>query len=257
MEETWRVFTKMGTAGVLLAGFSACALATFDASRRAELLLSDRPAPRGRNCYVAAVPETLPTADRLVDSAALAAALDTALVRDSRENYAIVSLAYDQNGWNERREVIETDLPPADVDSLQAAVFRHLREVAPGEEWGARLRIDLDPERPPRFRVGRQERCEARLLAGADLAVESAWDASRSGAPPDPGGLVRVEMLVDTDGTVAAARIPIAPARTRAERSLLMALQSLRFEPALVDGVPVRSLVLLRVPLPPEPPPRG
>jgi hypothetical protein len=235
-------------ATALLALTAACASARGPAAPRAESLLSDQPPPAGRECTVAMSPETLPPADLLVDSAGLTRdVLELGRTREIREGYALLSLAFDRNGWSSRRALIEHDLPVAVADSLQRLVFAHRREVEPGDPWGARLRVRLGDD--PRLEVGRQEICAPRLRNRSVLADPGGMDVRERQAGGSLWSVAWIRVLIGEHGEVVDARIEQNPAGMRGEGTILARLRVLSFEPALIDGVPVPSWARVPIPL--------
>lgn len=206
--------------------------------------------PLGRECRVAAIPAQLPHAGVLVDAPALQRdLLQLWRARGISAGYAVLSVAYDENGWNARRSLLDHDLPPAVADSVQALVFRHRREVAPGAPWGVRLRVDVAEE--VSYAVGRQELCAARAM---DLDFVEANPAARwSAVSRDPfgstTGTVWVRVLVNERGGVAATRVERSSESLRSLTPLMNRLQMVSFQPALVDGAPVASWVRLALPV--------
>ena len=222
---------------------SACASAGGRQPPTRAALLSESPVPPDRGCTIAALPADLPSADLLVDSAALARDA-AALWRASGAppGHALVALRFDVFGLNVRREVIEHRLPPALADSLQKLVFAHRRTVGKERrEWGVRLRLDLDEQ--PELRVGRSQDCRARLAHGMDprdtrLGAGSGWAPSAGFS--NAGGVARVTVRVSLDprGHVVDARVERA-SRSISEHQVLSYVRSLLFEPATQDGHPV------------------
>ncbi|HEX6039687.1 hypothetical protein, partial [Longimicrobium sp.] len=124
----------------------ACAVVRPDTLHPRESLLSD--APRrvaDRACRVAPEPAALPSADALVDSAALAADVAAAWrAAGQPAGHVLFALRYDRDGLNVRRDVIEHRVSDALADSLQALVFKHRRRADPAQaEWSVRMRMDL------------------------------------------------------------------------------------------------------------------
>jgi len=232
-----------------LLALSGCATPREAAAPRAETLLTERPAPTGRQCMVSAVPAVLPAVDAVVDSAGLHADLASlAERRGISSGYALLSIGYDVNGWNAWRIVIDQTLPAGVADSVQALVFARRREVAPGSPWGARLRIDL--AEGTRLRMGRQELCGARLLDPiGTVSVSGSYSVRERFTTGVPTSSVWVRVLVDERGGVASARPEYGGAGMRSETTLINYVQSLGFEPATVDGIPVASWTRVRVPV--------
>lgn len=229
-----------------IAALGACATASPERSTRGALLLSEAPAPASRDCRIVPLPHPALAADQLVDSAALAHSLRELVGQTPGGHYAIVSLATDVNGWNARREVIEHDLRPEQADSLRTLVFHHLRQHEPGEPWGARLRVEMADE--IRFRVGHQELCPPRLRSPGDVFDErSQFDVRSSdrAAVSTPLNTVWMRVELDAAGVVRDVRLLRAAFTIRNEAPLLNRVRSLTFDPALMDGVPIASVMSL------------
>jgi TonB family protein len=241
---------KLRIASLAILSCTLAACAAREAEPRHLTLLSDTPAPAGRSCTTRPLPEPAPAADLIVDSAGLNASLATLRDRPGTpRGYLIASLLFDENGWNARREIIEHDVGPDLAREVQALVFEHRREVEPGEPWGARLRIDLGD--PIRLRVGGQELCEARVRGSGELtSTHDIFDVRSNPATGARGGIMNtvwVRVGVDPSGRITSAAIERTPVRLLREESLLRYVESLTFEPALVDGLPVEGTV--RVPI--------
>jgi hypothetical protein len=207
-------------------------------------LLSGTPA-RVRGCHLAAIPEELPPAAALVDTAALDAGI--ADLRDDTPvgpGYVLLSLGYAPDGVNVVRTVIEHTLRPGVADSLQKLVFAHRRALPAREtEWGVRLRIDLDG--PPRYRVGRRQLCLPRVRA---LGFDDDGIQNRYGSPGAGHHTVWVRVRLDALGRVTAAQVERGfIGRGPQEILLLNYVRTLSFEPAREDGRPVPSEISVPV----------
>ncbi|MBW3571158.1 MAG: energy transducer TonB [Gemmatimonadetes bacterium] len=233
----------------------ACATFTGTAPGR-EALLSDADAPPGRPCRASADPAQLPAAAALVDSAALtAAARKLWRQAGSPPGYALLSMGYDAEGLNVRREVIEHRLPAELADTLQKLVFAHRRRVEPSpREWGVRLRMDLAEEEPV-LRVGRREVCAAQprdpAVAGYGAFGGASFDvrepSGAAGVLPPGGGTVWVHVVLDAGGNVTDARLERTLSRGTWEQRVLSYVRGISFVPAMEDGLPVPAQ--LRFPL--------
>lgn len=239
---------------VLLA-LPACAGLQPDTLHPRESLLSDASRrPVDRTCRVAVAPAALPSADALVDSAALAAAVADAWRGAGRPaGHVLLALRYDREGLNVRRDVIEHRVGDALASSLQALVFAHRRRAAPADgEWSVRLRVDLGEA--PRMRVGRTEVCAPRLRGGAEggfgvAPAGSGWgDARDAYALPavaemyDPA-TVWVRVALDSRGNVTDARLERGLGRRTYEMRVLNYVRTISFIPAMEDGYPVPGQV--------------
>ena len=220
-------------------GTSACATTGADVDR-ATLLLSSSPAPTGRSCRLLPPPSTAAGVDQFVDSVALRGDLVAARGLPTT-GYVLLSVAFDENGWNVVREVIESDLSYEDATFVQSLVFAHVRTQPPGRALGGRLRIDLRPE--PAFRLGSREFCPPRLRARrGQFGLANAFDV-RSVDPNMPTTMnsVVVTVALDHSGAVSGIRFDRQPIRLRNEAPILSYIRQLEFEPALLDGIPVAS----------------
>lgn len=242
-------FLRILVALACLVGPAGCAHRSGPGEPRQEYLLSERPPERGRQCRIADDPPSLPAVDAVVDSAALEGMLRN--LRSTRQpiaGYAILSMAFDENGWNAVREIVEHDLPAEVADSLQKLVFEHRRTVAPGKPWGVRLRIDLDET--PLFRVGRQEICAPRALSYPSAgSPNNAWDRGSLLITLTHQNSVWAHVLVDAQGRVSTARLEQTGLNARWESFVLGLVQSMHFAPATVDGIPFATWTRVRIPL--------
>jgi hypothetical protein len=246
---------RLGAAlSILLAVTVACTSLAIGGSVGHPALLSDRTTPESGACHVLRSPRTLPAAGALVDSAALAHDLRALSGRHGVEpGYALVSLRYDPDGVNVRREVIEHQLEAPLADSVRDLVFAHRRATEPaGHEWSVRLRLELDGSGA--MRVGRALRCDPRPMERLALSntAENPWSVWRETLPPGQGELTTlwVRVTLDARGTVTDARLDRAYAPRSVEAQLLTFVRSLRWIPATEDGHPVagETSIALRLP---------
>lgn len=207
-----------------------------------------RPAP-GVQCRLAPVPEQLPAAAALVDTAALDTAV--AAVAGHGPGHVLLSMSYAPDGANVRRSVVDHSLSPAVADSVQALVFAHRRTLPPQEaEWGVRLRIDLDGR--PRYQVARREVCAPRLRFHGTASPDGAGSPFERYAPLHATmRTVWVRVRLDELGRVAAASVDRALLRRASDEMVILNyVYSLTFDPAREDGVPVPGEVGVPVRVP-------
>lgn len=241
-----------------LLSLAACAAAG-PAPGRASLL-TDTPPPLGRPCRPSAVPAQLPAAAVLVDSAALSAAVaEVWRQAGSPRGHVLLAMAYDPEGVNVRRDVLEHRLTPQLADTLQELVFAHRRRTQAAErEWGVRLRVDLGGEQPV-LRVGRRELCAAQPR-DANVAGYGAFGGAAFGDVRDrgavagvlpaggmggtTGGAVWVRVALDAMGNVTDARLERTFARGAWENRVLSYVRSISFVPATEDGWPVPAQLM-------------
>lgn len=243
-----------------LLAFAACSTYTGAAPGRAALL-SDAPAPVGRPCRPSGVPEQLPSANALVDSAALTARV-AELWRQagSPAGHALLAMGYDAGGMNVRRDVIEHRLTDALADTLQRLVFAHRRSVGPApHEWGVRMRMDLGGEQPV-LRVGRREVCaaqprDAAMAAFSSFGGPSFADVRERQAPPGllaaSPGTIWVRVALDAGGNVMEARVERTMTRGLWENRVLSYVRGISFVPATEDGLPVPAQLMFPLRLAP------
>lgn len=192
-----------------------------------------------RACRAEQAPTTLPSADALVNAPAL---VDEAarLWRESgsARGYVLLTLLYDRDGLNVRRDVIEHSVPDEVADSLQRLVFAHLRRTGLARaEWGVRFRVDLGEE--PALSVARREVCTP--VPSGRLAMAGSGSVAVN---PD---LVWVRVKLDPRGLVTDARVERGMLRDASEAYLLTQVRSMAFLPALADGHPVAGETMIPV----------
>ena len=234
----------------------ACSSMTGTAPGRTALL-SDGPAPVDRPCRPSPVPQVLPAAALLVDSAALSAAVaEVWRQAGSPTGHALLAMGYDEAGTNVRRDLLEHRLPPALADSLQKLVFAHRRDVEDVRHaWGVRLRMDLGgPE--PVLRVGRREVCAAQARDAAVVGFGASGGATfgdvrnqtaATGLLPANGhGTMWVRVALDAGGNVTEARLErTLLGRGAYENRVLSYVRAISFLPATEDGWPVPTQLLI------------
>lgn len=160
----------------------------------------------------------------------------------------VLTLAFEPDGQNTRRDVIAHSVAPAVADSVQKLVFASLAGApAVDRHWGARLRIEageqvrlsLEPREycPPRPRNHRVEAAMAEFV-GSGLRYRN-------------GTRERVVLLtveVHPAGYVERAWVARgAPSGGSLERELYEYARQFSFYPASLDGYPVRGEVSMPV----------
>jgi len=216
----------------------ACALSAFaavlaappaHAQSRAEQLLSDRPAPR-RGCSVATVPRDLPALAQLADSAALAASVADFARRypvSGGHVFGLFSIAFNELGAPVRVKALDYLLPQGKAEEFESLVGRALRPQPAGHSFTVRLRIE--PEGTPVFRIGRSEICEPD--SNTRFSVE--WNSLENGRRPVPP---RVRAYVDANGNVGDVQVLRGSGSDELDRWVQNSLRRARYMPALVDG---------------------
>jgi hypothetical protein len=203
------------------------------------------PRTASAGCHSESFPETLPTPDLLVDTAALSADISAvASAHDGMSGFVVLSMGYQRDGINMRRAVIEHELTPQQADSIQKLVFAHRKRLPESEhEWGARLRIDIDGG--VAFGVDRREYCAPRPR---DPEIESAMRGFMSTGVRFRGGrreeIVLLRTLIHPAGYVESVTIVRGGiSGSMLERDLLVYMQQFAFSPATIDGFPTRGHV--------------
>lgn len=211
--------------------------------------LAPAPAPSEvrltRECRVETYPARLPAPEALVDTAALSPGLRA--LRDSARlpgGEVLLTLWYQPDGVNVRRDVMRHSVTPTVADSVQELVFAALRRApempAP---WGTRLRVDMGGG--VGYEVARREHCPPRPRSNT---LESAMaEYQGTGVGYRAGVRVRTVLMhvtVHPSGFVEDARILRgAPAGGTLERQLRDQLRQYSFYPAVLDGLPVRGVI--------------
>lgn len=200
---------------------------------RDPLLLSDKPAPRD-GCAIARLPNPLPSVGELTDSAALKQAVDAFAqkypIREGKM-FAVYSVAFGADGQVARVSAIDYFLPLEREQELTALVRQSVRAQREGQPWSVRLRVE--PGAEPALRVGRSEVCAARSTTRFHLLTQ-AMDPTAS--PPLP---LRVRVSVRENGQIAAIHLLRSSGDRELDRWVEQSLIDRRYNPEIVDGVPV------------------
>ncbi len=191
----------------------------------------------------------LPPPAALVDTASLTRALLE--LRESTKvdsGQVLLSLAFEPDGLNVRRDVLEHTVSPLVADSVQKLVFRNVAKAASTKEpWGARLRVGLGARMS--YAVEPREYCPPR--PGSAELERAAESFIVSGTRFQQGVRERTVLLrvhVDPAGYVADAKIVRGEgAGGSLERDLLAFVRRHLFRPARLDGEPAYGYVVLPV----------
>lgn len=212
----------------------ACAPASPSASPSGELArlftLTPWTPPPGQSCEVFGAREPLPALDAIFDSAVVHAALAQLPERGA----AVLSLQLDSLSQPRHLRVVDATLPESAQAAVQEAFTAHLRPNAPPQIL-ARVRVDVGES--VRFVVGKSEGCPPQIRNASEVAA--AVRRLAQGAPQS--GVAIVAALVNTDGTPSQLRINRSSGNSAVDRIALEAARTARFDPALLDRIPVAA----------------
>lgn len=221
--------------------------------REAVLLSSWQPTAPQR-CMVAVYPATLPSPESLIATADMPVLLRQGGIAEVRGS-ALLSMRFDSTGHVERAHVIEGTVPDDVARILEQVVLSAIQPQQPGREWGVRLRIELDSV--PRYRVGRSEHCAAAPLpqeVSQTREVQRVMVAVPAGNTGPIGPLAgaaskkvdtfKFVVAIGASGRVLEAK-PVSASTL--DKTLLASIRehllSQRWLPELDDRVPVETIV--------------
>ncbi len=208
--------------------------------------------PRSAVCVVEDTPQQLPHADLIVDSAAFAAGVRDLLRSDvPPTGHVLLSFAFDRQGLNARRDVLEHSTRALIADSIQKLAFANRRQVEEADQpWGVRLRLDLTD--PVSMRVGRRAFCPP---VARNTEMEQAISRySPSGVRYRSGRrerLVHMRAYVNEAGFITNAALARGIlSGSSIEHNIVNYLRQFLFLPATLDGEPVGAWVQIPVRVP-------
>lgn len=193
--------------------------------------------------------EPLPPLAAVVDTARLTRAMTELLAGASLDSAeAVLTLWYQQDGINVRRQLLSHTLPPPVADSVQKLVFASLHG-APERQlpWGARLRVQMQEQ--AQYALLPREHCpprpRSRVLETEIAGYLGTGPRYREGRRER---VVLMEVKVHPLGYVLDARIVRgAPGGGSLELTLRDHVRQFSFYPASIDGVPVQGQILVPV----------
>jgi hypothetical protein len=199
---------------------------------RAEQLLSDRPLTR-QGCVVNSQPRSLPSVAQLADSATLATDVAEYArqypITGDRPMFAVYSIGFDEHGVVERVKAIDYFLPTDRETELTDRLRASLKQQ--GGPLNVRLRIEPGSAAP--FRVGRSERCPPLSNMRFGLTAPA---TSSTGTPPN----ILLRTLVAPDGSVVGQQMLRRTGSSELDMWVENSLARRRYQPGLIDGVPVQ-----------------
>lgn len=211
---------------------------------------STRLAAQGTGCRETTFPPTLPAPNALVDSAHAIAAL-APFAAPSRP--AVFSVVF--NAGDSIAQVRALDKNHA---AAAVTLANYVHRAPPRELWAFRVRIAggdapaLTLERsmycPPVSREGdvpfatRATMRRSIAVSGSPLSSPPPVEPLSSGTTVDPSSIVPVAALIAVDGSVVGARVVQPSGNPDRDARMVQAMMRLRFDPAKLDGQPVRAL---------------
>jgi len=241
----WRRSASLSVAAAALVAAAGCAHIPPGSSP-----LDEEPMASNARCSAARQPEQLPQPEGLVDADFRAEAGRLWAAAGRPAGHVVFSIRHDPEGVQVRRAVIESTVPDALADSLQALVFAHRKQAAAARsEWGVRLRVDLGET--VALAVGRRMECAPRPRGDLRMAQDP-FDIRERGlsattlSATDPA-LVWVHVRLDASGRVTDAVLARGVRRGMWEQRLLSFVRTMAFYPAVEDGFPVPGELTFRM----------
>lgn len=195
-----------------------------------------------RTCSAVTPAKSLPAVSALIDSAAVLASL-AAVAPPDAETW-VLSLGYARQSSPARVRWVSPEAGPEDVLALVA------ERTAPGprdvaEPWAVRLRFSFGGQ--PNVRVESAVFCPPIPVPGSGSGVGSGIvrvEAASGDRMPTPGTRIRLvtEARILESGGIVEARVVRGSGIRDLDDTALRHLQSMRFLPALLDGVPVEAI---------------
>jgi hypothetical protein len=205
---------------------------------------------RVAQCGAETAPAPLPPVAALVDTAALTGEIARLLkAAQLQQGQAVLTLWYQPDGLNLRRDLLAHALPPVLADSVQKLVFASLRTAPPRDEpWGVRLQVQAAGHEA-HYALEPREHCPPRPRSRALEAEMSSFLGSgvryRQGARER---VVVMQVTVHPLGYVMDAKVVRGDLSGGGlETRLRDHLRQFSFEPASIDGVPVQGQLLVPV----------
>lgn len=193
-------------------------------------------------CRAESLPVELAGAGALVDTARLSPAIRGLWAAGERPagGDVVMTLWYDGEGVNVRRDLVQHSLTPVLADSLQKLVFAAL---APGGStgfpWGTRLHITAGPQ--VGYTLEPRQYCPPRPRSRAlEAEMEAYLGTGTRYREGRKERTVLMRVRVHPNGWVEDARLERgAPSGGSLEQRLRRELRRFTFVPASLDGVPV------------------
>lgn len=234
----------------LVLGMAACAPAV---PAGPALLQPGWSPPPGQRCERSDAPRQLPSADQVVDSAALAGDLAGA----PAGGYGLFTVGFDSLGMADTVRLSGGDLPSVARTAWYDAVTRRMRERSPYPVTGRRGRplpwsvlLRLDAGASPTLRVGRSEHCPPVLTNGFAIQshVQQAFSQLiRSSRIQQRPARVMMEFVVDSTGAVRGARVQSSNGTAEVEVIARQAIQLARFQPAILNRQAVPAVARMPI----------
>lgn len=241
----WRNSASLAVAAAALAAVAGCAHVAPGSSP-----LGEEPMASNARCSAARQPGQLPQPEELVDAGFRAEAGRLWAAAGRPAGHVLFSIRHDPDGVQVRRAVIQSTVPEALADSLQALVFAHRRQTAAARsEWGVRLRVELGET--VALAVGRRMECAPRpredlRMARDPFDIREGRLSANAVSATDPAQ-VWVRVRLDANGRVTDATLERGVRRGMWEQRLLSYVRTMAFYPAQEDGFPVPGELTFRM----------
>lgn len=197
------------------------------------LLLAQR-----RDCRPTRLPEALPAASALVDSAKAIADLATFVQGDRTMMFSLIY--HDEDSLPSIRPLDKGDA------LLAVLLLRSLRPQPPSETWAVRVRVV--ESRTPQLTIERSVYCppvaegRASTVGSVTSTVTSIDLAKSSGAPAENRQIDAVQALVSEDGHALVVRLVGSTGVPVIDEEVMRDYKERRFQPALLDGQPMQAV---------------
>ncbi len=190
----------------------------------------------GRSCGLAAVPDTLPSVNRLVDSAAVGHLAEVSAVSAD----LVYGLRFSPQGQLAGITLLEPADPTPLAHPYRDLISRTIRTQPPQESvWGMRLRIRTGEQ--SNLRVARAEYCPPSpvrtppMRRPPDIMTADDLEELRRARP------CRVLVRVTELGVAVGVRLIESSGSDIWDRDVLDSWHRRRFDPATLDGTPVAA----------------
>lgn len=199
-----------------------------------------------RRCEPTTLPQHLPAADALIDSALVAAVMSQAL--EGNRDGLLVSLRFLDGASTPAMTLLANDSVTADSAQRVLDVLRpHLRPITLQERsWGVRLRVRGGAT--PTVQLERSLYCPPVMAERIERAsvTRRVVVASPGSIPPRSSTASRprtidAELAISADGAVTEVKMRRGTGVPELDDEVLVLMRQRTYRPALLDGIPIPS----------------